>query len=323
MKKYIGYFLKGFGVGAANVIPGVSGGTVALITGIFERMINAIKSFDLKAVKLLFKGEIKQFIEHTDLLFLIAVFAGAVVSIFSLAKLLGWLFIGYPVYVWSYFFGLILASVFFVGKNVSKFNLPVILSFIVGTGIAVYISMMDPAAENTSTWYLLICGVVAIISMILPGLSGSFVLILLGNYQLVMIDSVSTFNLEILIPVGIGAAVGLPAFSHVLSWIFKKFKDQTLSLLTGFILGSLSILWPWKKPIYLTDDNGIEIVKSSGDPIIKTYERFIPEAINLEVFIAISLLFVGIFSVWLLEKVAADKDDGKEVSDELEPEMRP
>ncbi len=305
MKKYLAFFLKGFGVGAANVIPGVSGGTVALITGIFERLVEAIKSFDLKAIKLLFKGEFKTFAEHTDLLFLLSVFGGAVISIFSLAKLLGWLFISYPVYIWAFFFGLILASVYYVGKTISQFKLSVILTFIIGTAIAVYISLLDPAPENASVWYLVLCGVVAIVSMILPGLSGSFVLILMGNYQLIMIDAVSTLNLSVLIPVAIGAGIGLPAFSHVLSWIFKKFKNQTLSLLAGFILGSLGILWPWKKPIFLTDKNGIEIVKASGKPIIKTYERFIPSEINTEVMLAFLLLILGILSVWLLEKVAS------------------
>ena len=191
MKKYISLFFKGMGMGAANVIPGVSGGTIALITGIFEKLIASIKAFDLTAIKLFFTGKFKQFAQHVNLDFLIAVFLGVAVSIFSVARLFAFLFDNYPVYIWSFFFGLILASVYFVGKTVERWNAGVVISFIAGTAIAVIISVMKPATENSSLIYLLICGVVATCSMILPGLSGSFVLILMGNYRLIMIDSVN------------------------------------------------------------------------------------------------------------------------------------
>jgi putative membrane protein len=219
--KYINFFLKGFGMGSANVIPGVSGGTIALITGIFERIINAIKSFDGVAIKLIFKGKIRELIKHTDLYFLISIFLGMVVSIISLARLLDFLFTNYPIYVWAYFFGLILASVYFVGKTIDKLNISVIITFILGTIIAIAISVLNPAAQNESFFYLILCGVVAICSMILPGLSGSFILILMGNYELVMIDAVNNFDLKILFPVLIGAILGLVVFSHFLSWIYK------------------------------------------------------------------------------------------------------
>ncbi|RLD50201.1 MAG: DUF368 domain-containing protein, partial [Bacteroidetes bacterium] len=247
MKEYITLVLKGIAMGAANVIPGVSGGTLALITGIFERLINAIKSFDLTAAKLLFSFKIKDFAKHTDLYFLIAIFGGIAIAIISLARLFYFLFTNYPVYIWSFFFGLVLASVYFVGKTVEKWNTAVIITFAIGVILAVLISILNPASENSSNLYLVLCGVVAICSMILPGLSGSFVLILMGNYQLVMIDAVNDRNLGILIPVGIGAAGGLIIFSHILSWVFKRYRNQTISLLTGFILGSLSVLWPWQK----------------------------------------------------------------------------
>src|SRR5690606_21442029 len=159
-------------------------------------------------------------------------------------KLLEYLFLNYPVFVWAFFFGLVLASVWFVGKTVKKWHVGSVLSLLVGTLIAVLISIMSPASENEAIWYLFICGIVAMCSMILPGLSGSVVLILLGNYQLVMIQAVSQFRLDILLPVGAGAVIGLVAFSHVLSWLLKRFPDSTIALLTGFILGSLGILWP-------------------------------------------------------------------------------
>lgn len=300
-KDYILLFLKGMGMGAANVIPGVSGGTIALITGIFERLIDSIKSFDLKAIQLLFKFRIRDFIIHTDLFFLIAVLSGALVSVFSLAKLLGFLFANYPIYVWSFFFGLILASVYFVGKTIEKWNLSVTTTFIIGTGIAIALSVLSPATQNDSFLYLIICGIVAICSMILPGLSGSFVLILLGNYELVMIQAVSNVNLRILFPVAIGAGGGLIIFSHLLSWVYKKFKNQTISILTGFILGSLAILWPWKNEIYRYDEAGQFVIKK-GEKVIQGYDRFVPDTLTSEVWLAIIWMIIGIVSIWIIEK---------------------
>ncbi len=295
MKEYISLFFKGMAMGAANVIPGVSGGTIALITGIFERLINAIKSFNISAIKLLFSGKIKDFIQHTDMYFLIALFAGIGASIISVAKLFAYLFEYYPVYIWSFFFGLILASVIFVGKTVEKWRLSVIISFIIGSGAAISITLLSPASENDSFLYLMICGVVAICSMILPGLSGSFVLILMGNYQLVMIDAVNDLRIDILFPVALGAIGGLLGFSYILSWVFKKYKDQTISILTGFILGSLGIIWPWKDAIIETFG---EKEKVMG------YTYFLPE-LNTQFFIAITIIIIGFASIWLLEKTAS------------------
>lgn len=290
-------------MGAANVIPGVSGGTIALITGIFENLIDSIKSFDLKAVQLLLKFKIKDFIKHTDLFFLISVFSGALVSVFSLAKILGFLFANYPIYVWAFFFGLILASVYFVGRTIEKWNFSVIATFIIGTGIAIALSTLSPATQNDSFLYLIICGVVAICSMILPGLSGSFILILLGNYELVMIQAVSNVEIRILFPVAIGAVGGLILFSHLLSWVYQNFKDQTISILTGFILGSLAILWPWKNELYRLDEAGNAILKN-GEKVIQGYERFIPDTMTVEVWGAIIWMVIGIVSIWIFEKAA-------------------
>jgi putative membrane protein len=304
LKDYASLSLKGLGMGAANVIPGVSGGTIALITGIFEELIDSIKSFDLKALQLLIRGKFLEFARHVNLSFLVAVFLGVAVSILSLAKLLDYLFMNYPVYVWAFFFGLILASVYFVGRSVHRWNLPVIVSLVVGTGVAVAISVLNPASENDHFLYLLICGVVAVCSMILPGLSGSFVLILLGNYELVMIKAVSHLRFDILLPVVLGAGGGLILFSHFLSWVFKKFRNETISLLTGFILGSLAILWPWKYAVYKLDAAGQVVTRSSGEMIITGYQRFIPDAVNKEVILAIAYALMGIVVIWLIEKYA-------------------
>ena len=300
MKEYLIFILKGVSMGAANVIPGVSGGTIALITGIFERLIHALKSFNLKAIKLLLNSKFKEFVVYTDLKFLLSILVGILIAIISLAHLFDFLFINYPIYIWAYFFGLVLASVYFVGKTIDRWNLSIASIFIIGILIAVFISFLNPAAENQSFIYLILCGIVAICSMILPGLSGSFVLILMGNYKLIAIDSINDFNIKVLLPVIIGAGFGLIAFSHLLSWIFKKFRDQTISILTGFILGSVSILWPWQNKTYLENDLGQQILKK-GEPIIVHYERVLPDSINLDFFYALGFIILGTLSIWLVE----------------------
>lgn len=294
MKELFGVFIKGMAMGAANVIPGVSGGTIALITGIFERLINSIKSFNITALRLLFKGDFKGFAKHTDLAFIVTLFSGVAVSILSLARLFDFLFVHYPVYIWSFFFGLILASVFFVGKTVARWTWAVILIFIIGFAAALTITFLTPATQDESFFYLIICGVIAACSMILPGLSGSFVLILMGNYQLVMIDAINQLRFDILIPIVMGAFVGLLGFSYLLSWVFKRYRDQTIAILTGFIFGSLGIIWPWKN----------KIIQHFGDKEkVIGYDWLLPE-INLQFGIAIGIMIGGVLSIWLMERMA-------------------
>lgn len=305
MKDFIYNFLKGMGMGAANVIPGVSGGTIALITGIFERLINSIKSFNLTALKLFFTGKWKAFAEHVDLKFLVAVFLGIAAAILSVAKLFKFLFENYPVYIWAFFFGLIIASIYYVGRTVNKWNLGSILFFAIGTGIALLIAFGTPAQENHNFLYLILCGVAGTCSMILPGLSGSYVLLLMGNYEYVMIDAVNMLTtspwegIKILIPVVIGAVIGLLAFAHLLSWIFKNFHDQTVALLTGFILGSTPIIWPWKHAITNALKDGTEKVVG--------YQWQWP-AINTEFFIALVIMLLGAAIIIVTEQLASKKE---------------
>ena len=301
---FISLIFKGMGMGAANVIPGVSGGTIALVTGIFEPFIHALKSFNLVAIKLLFTGQWKKFAQYINLEFLIAVFLGIGISIFSLAKTLKYLFEVHPILVWAFFFGLILASVYYVGKTIEKWRLSVYLNFIIGTAVALLITFFKPAQENEQLYYLLICGVVAVCSMILPGLSGSFILVLMGNYQLIMLDAVSDFNFSILIPVIIGAGFGLLAFSHLLSWILKKYRDQTIAMLSGFMLGSLLILWPWKNEIYSMDQAGNILLSRSGKNLLEGYEFIMPDfSLNLT-WIAIVCVVAGFLTIFLIELLA-------------------
>ena len=297
MNQFFTNFLKGMGVGSANVIPGVSGGTIALITGIFERLINALKSINLTAIKLFFTGKFREFAKHTDLWFLTSVGCGVLAAILTVARIFEYMFANYPIYLWSFFFGMILVSIYYVGITIEKLNFKTVLSFIIGTAIALFIAFGTPAKENSNILYLMICGAVATCSMILPGLSGSFVLVLMGNYQLIMIDAVNDLNLKILIPVVIGGVVGLLAFSHLLSWIFKNYRDITIAVLTGFILGSMPIIWPWKNDV---------ITYFGSEAKVTGYDYYLPE-LNMEFAIALVILLIGAGIIVLTEKMAKNK----------------
>ncbi|MEL7532532.1 MAG: DUF368 domain-containing protein [Bacteroidota bacterium] len=306
MRQYISLFLNGLAMGAANVIPGVSGGTIALITGIYERLIKAVKSIDMGAIQLLLKGKLKDFWEHIDGTFLTLIFSGVGVSLVSLAKLFKFMMENevYAVWLMAFFFGLIIMSIFSVGRTVSKWSAAPIIALFIGLGVAVSIALLTPASENEAIWYLLICGVVAMCSMILPGLSGSFVLIIMGNYKLIMLDAVSEFNLKILIPVAIGAVGGLLAFSRVLAWVFERYRDVTIASMTGFILGSLAIIWPWKNEIPLRDDSG-EIILKRGKEIVSGFEWYMPDFADTNTLIAIACAVIGGVALWGLEKSAS------------------
>jgi putative membrane protein len=286
-------------MGVANVIPGVSGGTIALITEIYEELINSLKSFDIKALKMIFSLNISDFINYTNLYFLIAVFGGSVASVFSIASLFKYLFSNYPILIWAFFFGLIIASIYFVAKRINNWNFSTLLSLVIGTFIAISLSFMTPATEDANLFFVFLCGIVGISGMMLPGLSGSFILILMGNYELLMVTAVTDLNITLLSIFFIGSAFGLMSFSHVLSWVFKHYKNATLALLTGFILGSLSIIWPWKSIA--------ESIIMNGKEKIIAYEWYFPSKLNTETIIAISLIFIGIISVYTLEYFAPKK----------------
>ena len=287
-------------MGIANVIPGVSGGTIALITGIYEDLINSLKSFDTKSLKLITSLNFSGFIKYTNLYFLIAVFGGSIASVFSIASLFKYLFIHYPILIWAFFFGLIIASIYFVGKRITKWNTATIISLLIGTGIALSLSFITPATENENLFFVFICGIIGISGMMLPGLSGSFILILMGNYELLMVTAVTELNLVLLGVFLLGSAFGLMSFSHILAWIFKHYKNPTLALLTGFILGSLSIIWPWKEVA--------ESIIINGKEKIIAYNWYLPNELNTQTVLAILLIIIGVLSVYALENFAPKKD---------------
>lgn len=310
MKTNLIYFVKGILIGVANVIPGVSGGTIALITGILERLLNVIKHMlSIQSFKLFFKGKFKEWAAYVDLPFALWVGLGVVVAIVSIARLFKYLFEHYPIFIWAFFFGLVLASVYFVVRTVKKLNLVNVAMFLVGTAIAVGIALMTPATENRQWWYLLVCGIVAAASMILPGISGSFVLVLMGNYELIMIQSINEMNVAVLLPVVIGAGIGMLALSHILSWLFKNYPDQVISILSGFMMGSLLIIWPWKEVVYKMTYAGEYILTRSGEKIVEKYHWFFPDSFNAEVIFAFVIMLAGILLVAVLEIFAQKKQE--------------
>ncbi|HDQ26631.1 MAG TPA: DUF368 domain-containing protein, partial [bacterium] len=210
-----------------------------------------------------------------------------------------------PVFVWAFFFGLILASIYFVGKTVSKWRHSTFGVFAAGTAAAVLISLMSPGSENANPVYVFVCGVISICSMILPGISGSFVLILMGNYELIAIKAVSGLDISILAPFGAGCAVGLLAFAHVISWIMKKYKDLTIAALTGFITGSLLLIWPWKTAVYKLDSLGA-VLSRKGKEVVAGYNWHLPE-LNVDTLIAVLLMAAGLIIVVAIEKTAVER----------------
>ncbi|WP_321996911.1 DUF368 domain-containing protein [Draconibacterium orientale] len=246
-KDYFTLILKGMGMGAADVVPGVSGGTIAFITGIYEELINSIKSINLTAIKLLLSFKLAEFWKAINGTFLISVFIGVGISVFSLAKGLEYLLHHYPILVWSFFFGLIVASAIYVARSIKRWKADTIIGGLAGIVIAYMITVISPAeVENPSYWFIFISGMIAICAMILPGISGSFILVLLGMYKFIL-GEVGDLNFVVIGIFMVGAAIGIIAFSNVLSWLLKKYHNTTIALLAGFMVGSLNKVWPWKE----------------------------------------------------------------------------
>lgn len=303
LKSYAVTSMIGMGIGTANVIPGVSGATIAIITGVFQRLIDAVKSFDIAAAKYLCRGQFRAFSQHVDLAFLCPLLAGVGVAIVSLARLLDYLFSAYRVHTWAFFFGLILASIYYVGRTVNKYTLRNIVLLISGAAFAVVLTYLNPSVENRSLLYVFLCGVIAICSMILPGISGSFILILMGNYELIVLEAINQLKVSILTPFLAGCAIGLVGFSHLLSWIMKRYRHETIATLTGFICGSLVTIWPWKKDIYRLNEAGETLMKD-GEAVIFKYQPILPDAFDTEVIVATVVAAIGVASIGIVETLA-------------------
>ena len=247
-KQYALLTLKGMAMGAADVVPGVSGGTIAFISGIYEELISTIDSINVSALKTLFKEGVKPLWKQINGTFLVFLFSGIILSIALLSSIVIGLLSSHPILVWSFFLGLIIASIWLVGKTVTKWDVKTILGLLVGTGIALWVSSIQTVASVDANWYIVLSGAIAICAMILPGISGSFILILLGSYHNVY-GAIKDMNLMIIGLFGLGCVLGLLSFSKVLKYLFSKFKNVTIAILTGFMVGSIYKVWPWKMKI--------------------------------------------------------------------------
>ncbi|WP_149276900.1 DUF368 domain-containing protein [Pareuzebyella sediminis] len=291
--------LKGMAMGAADVVPGVSGGTIAFISGIYEELITAINSVNLSLLK---TWRTQGFIAAWNQLngnFLLSLFLGIAISVLSLAKMVSWLLENQPILIWSFFFGLVIASIFFVGKEVQKWNMGSITALILGAVIAYYVTILPPSENIGSLPYLFFSGALAICAMILPGISGAFILVLLGSYKTV-IDAVHDLDFKIIAVVGVGAIFGLLSFARLLKWMFTHYKNTTLALLTGFIVGSLNKIWPWKRLLE---------TKSIGEKIIVIDENISPFTYegDHQLIFAIIAAIVGFSLIFILERTASKK----------------
>ena len=311
----ISLFLKGLAMGAANKVPGVSGGTVSFVLSFYEEMIYSFQKINLKAFKLLLNGRFKSFYQYVNGQFLLLVMGGSIFSYFSISLVLDYFLVHYELYVWSWFFGMIIGSVFYIYKDFGDWNFKNTVSFIIGISVGVGISFMTPAQENDNLWFVFFCGIIGVSGMTLPGLSGSFILILLGNYVLLLVDSVNGLftiitgllsgNFEVLdVPENMrylkiisvftaGSAFGLVSISHILGYVLKRWHQIVNAVIIGFIAGSLGIVWPWKQTIYATN-NGEFLLDGKGNRIILNYERFLPDFSVSETWLAVFYIVMGI-----------------------------
>ncbi|WP_115462479.1 DUF368 domain-containing protein [Winogradskyella aurantiaca] len=314
--------IKGLAMGAANKVPGVSGGVVAFVAGFYQEFIFSLQRINKTAFKLLFNGRFKSFFHYVNGRFLSLLFFGMIVSYFSVSKILDYLITHYELYVWSMFFGMILGSIYYIYKDFNAWNKRTLIALTLGTIVGLGISFLPPAKENDNLIFVFFCGIISVSGMTLPGFSGSFILILLGNYVLLLVDSVNALYdtikeiisgdfrfledasrirmLKVLAVFTTGSFAGLVTFSHLLNHILKHYKNITLATIIGFIVGSLGVVWPWKTTIFKTLNDGSIRLDSAGKPMIENYQRFIPE-LTSETFLAIGYIVLGILIVLGLE----------------------
>lgn len=303
-RRFIDYLvisLKGLAMGAADAVPGVSGGTIAFISGIYEELIATISNVNLSLFKILFQKGFKSFWKQLNGNFLLALLSGIIVSFVSFMRLAKYLIENEPVLIWSFFFGLIIASIYFVGKQITKWNIAVIIGLLFGSIVAFYISTLPTMATNENSYFLFFAGALAICAMILPGISGSFILVILGAYK-TLSDALHDFNFKKLIFFVSGALIGLLSFSHLLKWLFRHYHNLTLAILTGFIFGSLNKVWPWKETLtWHVNSKGVKM------PLIdKSVLPFDYEGDN-NLLLAILLIIAGFLTIFILEKIGSKK----------------
>lgn len=303
IKDYIIISLKGMAMGAADVVPGVSGGTIAFISGIYEELLGSISNINLELFKTLKNEGFKIAWKKLNGNFLLALFLGIFISVVSLAKAIKYLLENEPILLWSFFFGLVLASIIYIAKQIKKWNFISVLVLIIGAFVAYYITTLNPLVnENSSLLFMFIAGALAICAMILPGISGAFILVLLGAYKPIL-SAVSDKDLKTIAVVGLGAIVGLLSFSKILKWLFNHYKYYTLAVLTGFIIGSLNKIWPWKETItWRTNSHGEQVPFNQQSVLPSNFDG------DAQLLFAILLAFIGFALILGMEKLATQKN---------------
>jgi len=302
-------------MGAANKVPGVSGGAVAFVVGFYEELIYSLQKINRKALKLLINGRFKSFYNYTNATFLIFIFGGSTFSYFSVSKVLDYLIRHYELYVWSVFFGMIIGSIYYVSKQFKDWQIKNLFAIFIGISIGILISVLDPATENDNLLFVFLCGIVGVSGMTLPGLSGSFIVMLMGNYVLLLVDSVNMLYktltelvsgdfsfihnpirihyLKIIGSFTAGSTFGLVVTSHILGYVLKRWHQIVNALIIGFISGSLGTVWPFKRAVYKLVD-GVAAIDIEGNKIIQDYHRYLPEANKIETWIAFLFILFGI-----------------------------
>ncbi|AUC85159.1 DUF368 domain-containing protein [Polaribacter sp. ALD11] len=315
-------FLKGLAMGAANKVPGVSGGTVSFVFGFYEELIYSFRKINFTAFKLLINGRFGSFYKYVNGQFLILIMGGSIFSYFSISLVLDYFLQNYELYVWSWFFGMIIGSIYYIGKDFGEWNRTNIISLIIGASVGLGISFLTPAGENDNLWFVFICGIIGVSGMTLPGLSGSFILILMGNYVLLLVDAVNELfyvvanvvignfdvlsdpekirYLKIISVFTAGSAFGLVSISHILGYVLKRWNTIVTAVIIGFITGSLGIVWPWKKALYLIENDKFSLDKN-GNKIIENYNRFIPDFSLAETWFAIFYIIFGIALILIID----------------------
>lgn len=306
-------------MGAANKVPGVSGGVVAFVAGFYEEFIYSLQKINYKALKLILNGRFRSFYTYINGKFLILLILGMVISYFSVSKLLDFLIVHYELYVWASFFGMIIGSIFYISRDFEEWTNRLLIFVLAGTITGVAISFLEPATENNNLFFVFICGIIGVSGMTLPGLSGSFILILMGNYVLLLVDSVNALFdtiaemvmldftfwgddermklLQVLIVFSVGSLVGLVTLSHLLGFILKHWKKEAYAVIIGFITGSLGVVWPWKETIFKTNAEGEILIDRKGNAVLDNYDRYFPSFSEPETWIAICFIILGILIV--------------------------
>lgn len=324
---YFILFFKGVLMGIANKIPGVSGGMVALVTNFYEELMNSFKKINSQAFQLFFTGQFTAFAQYINLKFLFAIHLGSLFSVFSFSLGLDWLIDHYQAHVWGFFFGLILGSIYYLRQSINRINKSTVLTFFLSAAIGLGVTFMDPLPPNDNLAFIALCGLVSTSGIPLPGFSGSFLLILLGNYELILVDSVNNIFyifkdllsgdykslqdpekihlLKIALVALISSITGLITLAKIISFLLKKHHDKTITALIGFITGSLGVAWPWKKPIYHSLPSGEILLDTNQQPLLKTYQRFIPSELNLDISLTLVFIFLGtllVLGLYFLEQ---------------------